>query len=1314
MIQAGLPFSEFRNEGVFTDHYLRSVLPEDRDEWVAWNGALREEMRIARETILALCDAEANRLPGYSEAQLEENFIRPVLQALGHVWEVQPKAGGHKPDYGFFPSEQARDRARPADGSPNFWGRALAVGDAKSWQTKLDRPVSTRQGWDFGNPSYQITYYLYETGCKWGLLTNGRYWRLYPAEPKPNMQVFYEVDLLAALDSDTRDGFAYFWQFFRVGAFVPDAHERSFLERVRADAEQAAEKLREDIREQVYEALRWACRGFMEHGRNKLTDADLGQVHDNALVLLYRLLFVQYAEHSGLLPLRNGSSYGQEYSLKSIIGSLPNSLLSLDRKSTGRWQRVRDLFAVIDEGNEDLDVPAYDGGLFDDDRYPFLARCVMSDRHIAHVISLLTKTEKRLSLDYRELGVRQLGSIYEGLLEYRLARATEPMALMREKGRERFVPAADRGELGTDPAAPGPGDLYLATDKGERKTTGSYYTPQFIVDYIIENALGPVVAACKTPEDILSLRVLDPAMGSGHFLVSATDYLAHKLAERNYLPDAPPESEDEAQIARLRRLVVERCIHGVDINPLAVELARLSLWLSTVAEGQPLSFLDHHLRCGNSLIGAHLRDLSDPPQAIRSLGKAADRDEAAGTLALLDRSHLHQHIGGLVHGFGEIAQMLSSSREAVHRKAQILAELESAHGQRYREIGDLWCSRFFGNEYDGSRYASLSACLQRGEEPVSPEERAALARSRELAAQYAFLHWELAFPEAFFDEHGRPRSSPGFDAVIGNPPWERIKLQENEFFALRDNQISLAPTAAKRREVIARLPETNPQLWAAYEQAKQEADLQLAWTRDSDQYPFMGKGDTNLYAVMTERARGLLNLHGRLGFVVPSGIATDNTTSAFFGDLVRTKSLQTLLDFENREGLFGDVHRSFKYSIMVTTGGEPQEEVLCGFYLRKPEDLLDADRIFALRAEDFALVNPNTATCPVFRTRRDADLTRAIYSRIPVLVRETEDGEANPWGIRYMRMFDMTNDSYLFRTAVELEADGFWRSEGNAWRKGAVAYLPLYEGKMVQMYDHRAASVVVNSANIHRPASPAATTDKQHADSGYSVRPQFWVDGAEVAGRLNGASAPWLLTFDDVTAPTNSRTMIAAAIPRAAVGNTLPVLMNDTQSGGTLGLLLANLCCYALDYVARQKVGGQHLNFFVVKQLPVLPPSRYEDDLGGVRLADFVSQRVLELTYTAHDIAGFAEDMGYVDEEGKVRPPFAWDEERRLHLRCQLDALYFGLYGLTREEADYVMETFPIIKRHDEQRHGRYRTKELILHYYSAYAAGDVGAWVKG
>ena len=1309
MLQPQLRFAPFRNEGLFADHYLQDVLPEVPELWQV------QGLETFRAELLKLWREQKPQVALYSESQLEDHFIKPVLKLLGHVIEPQAEVGQHKPDYAFFADDETRIAAlHGGKGSLEYWAKTLAVGDAKVWDRKLDKTSGSDPGWGLSNPSFQVgEYYLARTDCKWGLLTNGKQWRLYAGEPKPDMQRFYQVDLPDLLEQGDPADLAYFWLFFRREALLPGPDARSFLDRVRAESDLAANRLRENVKEGVYKALLAACRGFVGHEPNQISENALQAVYDNALVLLYRLLFVLYAEAADLLPLRTNRLYAGRYSLQAIAQELGDGVESFSPTRVTMWPRLRELFVAIDKGDAELGIPAYNGGLFDAAKHPFLETKELPDRYVARLVDLMARTEDGGTVDYRDLGVRHLGSIYEGLLEYKLAQAAEPMVAIRRDGRDIWVPVAEAENAAAEQERCEAGQLYLVTDKGERKATGSYYTPQFIVDYIVENTLGPLAEKCQTAEDILNLKVLDPAIGSGHFLVKVTDFLARHLLEKGGQA-VGAHGEDEPDFAHMKRQVVERCIYGVDINPLAVELAKLSLWLDTVAKGQPLSFLDHHLRCGNSLIGARVHALPNHPQT-QTRSRRAAQQEAAGQLALFDYGAFTQHTNLLVFGFGEIAHGLSDSREAVQHKGAILADIDAAHRRPYREIADLWCSAYFGNDCSAATYTELVQHLQGADDELSEAAREALEQSRQAAQQYRFFHWELEFPDVFFDEHGRTDPNGGFSAVVGNPPWERMKLQENEFFALRAPAIVLAPTAARRKALVAQLPETDPELWAEYQRAKQQAELEMAWTRNSGQYPLMGRGDTNLYAVMTERGRSLLAPHGREGFVVPSGIATENTTSAFFADLVQSNSLGALLDFENREGLFADVHRSFKFTVVIIGGGEPDDEIVSGFFLHNEADLKNPDRVFPLHSEDCLTMNPNTQTCPIFRSRRDLELTRSIYRRVPVFVRKSDDA-GNPWGLRCATIFHMANDSGHFRSAEELRAEGFYPVEGNTWRRGVEKYLPLYEGKMFQQYDHRAASSVTTEGNLVRAGQSSLASPAQHADPLFSVSPQYWVPETVTLQKTPVAfHGKWLFGFKNVCAPTNIRTFIGTALPWAGAGHSIQFIVCEKVPSARLRTcLLACLNSFVADFVLRNKVGGVNLSYYLLEQIPVLPPESYEEDFHGTRLAEFIAPRVLELTYTAHDIAGFAEDMGYVDDQGQVKPPFSWDEERRLHLRCQLDALYFHLYGLTRDETEYVLSTFPIVQRHDEERHGRYRTKDLIVHYYNAYAAGDLGAWVKG
>ena len=429
---------------------------------------------------------------------------------------------------------------------------------------------------------------------------------------------------------------------------------------------------------------------------------------------------------------------------------------------------------------------------------------------------------------------------------------------------------------------------------------------------------------------------------------------------------------------------------------------------------------------------------------------------------------------------------------------------------------------------------------------------------------------------------------------------------------------------------------------------------------------------------------------GLVGLLTPSGICADKTAADFFKSVSTSGRVAGLFDFENRRlgtelpPFFPDVDSRFKFCALIF-GGEARcfNETRCAFFLHDTAEIDDPDRCFPLAPSDFARVNPNTGTAPVFRTRRDADITRRIYEQHPVLVDRSGGGERKTWPVKYVRMFDMTNDSHRFRTAAQLDAEGFYPVQGNRWKRGEDLYLPLYEGKMVQAFDHRAASVVVNPENLNRPAQPREASSEEHADPAWLPDPQFWVsfDDAEWPGGLG-----WTVAFKHVTAPTNVRTMIACLASAAGFGNSLPIL---SSIGGTSDeiqaykesshLVAANLNAFALDFVTRQKVQGQNLNWFIVEQLPFIAPADYDRSFGATTARALVRDHVLRLTYTAHDMAPLARDLGH---DG---PPFPWDDEERHHLRARLDALYFHLYGLSRDDAGYVLDTFPIVRREDEK-----------------------------
>jgi len=543
------------------------------------------------------------------------------------------------------------------------------------------------------------------------------------------------------------------------------------------------------------------------------------------------------------------------------------------------------------------------------------------------------------------------------------------------------------------------------------------------------------------------------------------------------------------------------------------------------------------------------------------------------------------------------------------------------------------------------------------------------------------LDWSAAFPSIF-----GPKGKGGFDCVIGNPPWERVKLQEREFFSLTDPATAEAVSAAERRKRIKAMPKDNPELFASYEKRQQRAKSVLDYARrkpkDGGRFPLTGKGDLNLYMLFAELGATIVAPDGITGLLVPSGIATDDTTKDFFNQLIDQKRLICLYDFENKKGHFEDVHRAFKFTSLIFGGTQRQHEKAdFVFFAHTVEETAaqHKQRHIALSADDLKLLNPNTQTCPIFRTRRDAEITKRIYQRVPILIDKNRRKGGNPWGIQFLRMFDQTNDAELFHP------EDYWRKkkytlDGNVFRRGKKAALPLYEAKMVQAYDHRAASIVIEKGNWVRQGQKVATTVVEHRNPEFAVMPRWWVLEEHVLKSIADIESKrdWLFSFKDVTSPTNQRTMIASMLPLAAVVNSAPLCFLRPDIEARLqSCLLANLNSFAYDFVARQKVGGVHLNFFILEQLPVLHPS----DLTGAcpwdpktKLKTWISERVLKLTCTAEDMIPLAQACGFKGSRGDG--VHVWKEPERARLRDELDAAYFHLYGIERDDVIYILSTF--------------------------------------
>jgi len=538
------------------------------------------------------------------------------------------------------------------------------------------------------------------------------------------------------------------------------------------------------------------------------------------------------------------------------------------------------------------------------------------------------------------------------------------------------------------------------------------------------------------------------------------------------------------------------------------------------------------------------------------------------------------------------------------------------------------------------------------------------------------LDWQLTFPDVF------ARENAGFDCVIGNPPWERLSIKNREFFAFSAPQVLEAPTAAESRRLIAQLQTDKPSLYERYIQARDCSEKTMTYIRKCRRYPLAGKGDINTYAVFAELAKSIVGLNGRVGLLVPSGIATDNTTKDLFGRLVESNSLVGLYDFENRKKIFPDVDGRYKFCVLLF-GGSKRESKTADFvfFAHRMEELRDKNRHVALSRDDFKRLNPNTLTCPIFRSRRDAELTKAIYRRVPVLVDKTRKKGGNPWRSHFFTMFHQSSDAGLFHTAEQLARKGFKR-DGSRWKKRKQLFVPLYEAKMIQMYDHRAASVVVKDSNWMRRGQTNTTSLVQHQNPEFFVEPRWWAPSEAAESMLGEESPPALLAFKKVTSPTNQRTMIAAFVPTVgAVDSTHLIRFESGTSPHKECCFLANLNAFVLDYVARQKIGNVNLNFYLVEQFPMFGPEFYEQACPWntrEKLETWISQRVLKLTCTSNDMKPLAEAAGF-------KPPVhRWNPAERRELEAELDAAFFVLYGIERRDVEYILSTFSGIRKEQE------------------------------
>jgi len=1216
----------------------------------------------------------------------------------------------------------------PTSASPEIAGRTYAISrffglvpiHLVGCGLSLDRRAAGVRGAAGGNPHGLVQEVLNRSPDHlWGIVGNGLRLRILRDNQALSRQSFLEFDLEPMFSAEAYSDFVLLWLVAHATRFAPrdgNRIESCWLEEWTKEAQEQGTRALKDLRGSVERALQVLGEGFTSHPKNTaLREAlrsgtlPLVDFHGQLLRMVYRLIFLFVAEDrtlegQPLLHPRDDSEaarvarerYAGHYGtarLRELAGKIKGS------RHGDLWRQFQILVGALsgetafERTRRTLALPALGSFLWSPGSTADLNDAELTNHDLLEALRHLAFTRQGKVLrpvDYRNLGAEELGGVYESLL------ALTPQ-ISADGARFTFAEFAGN----------------------ERKTSGSYYTPDSLVQCLLDSSLDPVVeetikgkTGAEAEQAILGLRVCDPAVGSGHFLVGAAHRLARHLARVR--AQAQGESEPSPLLYQhALRDVIGRCLYGVDLNPMAAELCRVSLWLEALEPGKPLSFLDHHIRVGNSLLGTTpeliagglpdeaFNPIEGDDKKICSALKKRNRLERDG-----QRDMLHLLVAEPPATYSALADRSRGIEEAsdatldeVKGKAEKFQRLVVSDEYRHaKRAADAWCAAFVWPKRSGlPAEPPTSDSLKRLRDDVNALSEPQVREVERLAKDYQFFHWWLAFSEVL--------AAGGFHLVLGNPPWERLQLEETQYFAAIAPSIASA-RARDRKRLIEELATTEPDTYARYLQALRHNAGETHFVSNSGRFSASGAGNVSAQALFVELASSI----GRnAGLIVPRGLATQDNQSALYKALLESGRLRAILDFENRQGLFPETHRQFWFCLVVIGPPSRNPQVRFAFFLEEVADLADPMRAFVLDLATLRRVSPNSLSPPTARRSYDIALLEAIYLNAEVL--KANDG-VSTWGWTSWQMFNETHEAKELIEYSDLPVEDVDR---------------LYEAKLVHQFDHRYASYA-----SHQPNTCA---DAQKVDPSFEVRTRYFVRRSIWSERVvpRNEGRGWILGVRLITNASNERTMIATVLPRCGGTVSIPFVV-CAQPPERQALLLGNMNAFALDFVCRLRVSGMSLNHYVLHQLAVLSASTYGSELGWKRnlsVAAWMLPRVLELTYSAWDVEAFPLDCGW---DG---PPFRWDEERRFLIRCELDAAFFHLYlpvdaeghwrlgleadGCThddtpeqlaelkrhfptpRDAVAYIMDTFPIVRRKDEEKYnGDYRTKRVILEIYDA------------
>ena len=1217
--------------------------------------------------------------------------------------------------------------------------------------------------------------YLNATENVYGIISNGQILRLIRNSGQLVKLTYIEFDLRRMLEEDKYTEFCLMFRLLHASRFQAKGDEPCVMERWFNMSIESGNRIRNGLSLAVQKTMETIGNAVLtsegkgnEALRNAFTEGtmDAAKLNKELIHFIYRLLFLFIIEERGLVYQIPDSPDAPDYKqlcewqdiykkfyAASRLRHLSELAYLKQRQYFDLWQGLMDTFHLFepDTFGERLGINPLGGVLFGRETLHWLKQCQVSNHDVLTAFSALNEftdeRQQRVKINYSSLDVEEFGSVYEGILEMR--------------------PFVQPGVSAADWQFGFVGGL-------DRQSTSSYYTRPDLVQNLIKTTLEPVIKEkishlSSTEEKVkalLNMKVCDAASGSGHIVLAMARTIAWYICTLRTGEDNPASLDYRQAL----REVISRCVYAVDYNPDAVELCKVVLWIEGYCAGKPLSFLDHHIRCGNSVLG-----VSDLQMLIDGVPDKALTAEDKDTLKALKKMNQeaikavngdsgNEQLLGLENSFGvenmTAAQIgLADKIRFINHLPEDTLEEEIIKQERWKELMDsarVDCLRRACDIYTYAFYNTVKheeiikekedvngkwqlepevpytktviralqeidamECLEKGKPlptyylQLSADFKTEVKR---MANEQRFFHWCVEFPEVF-------AANKGFDVMCGNPPWDKLQMEEEKWFAGKNNDIVKAANQADRKKKISQLEAEDPILYQEFQKACNAIASQSNFVKNSGRFPLTAVGKLELSSLFAELCLSFTK--EAWGLVLPTGIAVNDSNKYFFSKLIDENRLISLYDFENREKLF-DIDSRFKFCLI--TAGKAQAEprtVSGGFYLTRIDHLLDPRRIYTLRTDDFARFNPNTKLCPIFRTAKDANLTAKIYRKAPILI--NDETKENIWGIRFMMMFNMASASSVFRTRKQLDELG-----GQLQRDSYIVendvYVPLYEGKMFWLYNHHYASFPNEYEVEKRPSSINSTPYSILADSCSSIAPWYWVNKSLVDSRLidcdKEGNVRWkwehsyYIAFRDVARAADARTCIASLMPSGiAAGHKAPLVFTS-RSLIPSACFAAMLSSLVFDYVARQKVGGSSMALFIMKQQPVLTPDQIPSSMQWQ-----IVKRVAELCYFNHDMDGWASELWeeMSEEQRSELPqlgnqqPWNYNPERRAILQAELDAIFAHLYGLNTEDLRYILdpedvcgkgcinETFRVLKDNEIRQYGEYRTKRLVLEAWNKF-----------